>query len=113
MDESDRTVCGVLEAEHALVRRAAACLSALADEALESGELDAASAAELVELFEDFADGVHQEKEERCLFPALVRAGLRAGRVAELASEHRAERRLLHSLRAGLEGAAYGHPRRA
>ncbi len=101
-------IAEVLREEHGMIRRAAACLFRLADDVLEGEELDARAAVELVEFFEEFADGAHQEKEERCLFPALLASGLAPRRVAELVADHGEERALLEGLRHGLEAAAYG-----
>ncbi len=100
----------ILGEEHAAIRQAAACLMEVARRASETGELEARAAVELVEFFEDFADGTHQEKEERCLFPALLATGIANERVGELLGDHEQERSLLGGLRAELEGAAYGEP---
>jgi len=98
----------VLHGEHRLIRRAAACLDRLADDALESNDLCVLSAIELLEFFEDFVDGAHQEKEERCLFPALLDSGLARHRVQELLDDHADERESLSSMREKLERAAHG-----
>lgn len=93
--------------EHVTIRRAAACLRQLADRATED-EFDGRAALELLEFFEDFADGMHQEKEERCLFPALVASGVAKSRVSALTSDHARERALLERMREDVEGAVYG-----
>jgi hemerythrin-like domain-containing protein len=104
-----KRVTDVLRDEHRLITRAAACLDRLVDYALDTDDLCVVSAMELLEFFEDFADDVHQEKEERNLFPAMLAAGLAPQRVHALLDEHRRERASLSIMRENLEGAAYGN----
>ena len=63
------SVCRELSLDHQLIGRAAACLDRLADEALETCELHVYTAIELLEFFEHFVDGAHQEKEEQWSAP--------------------------------------------
>jgi len=103
-----KRIADVLRDEHRLIRRAAACLDRMTDEALEGAELPLDVALDLLEFFEDFADVVHQAKEERCLFPSLLEQGLARHRLSELSEEHGEERVLLRSMRHQLEVAAFG-----
>ena len=101
-------VIQVLQEEHRLIGRAAACLDRLADEALDLSYLCVATAIDLLDFFEDFGDAVHQEREESILFPALLDAGLARHHVLSLSEDHDRERRLLHSMWTTLSGAANG-----
>ncbi len=105
-----KKVTEVLRDEHCLIARAAACLDRVADEVLATDDLRVVVALDLLEFFEDFADGAHQEKEERHLFPALLRLGLAKHRVFELLDDHENEREALRSMWRNLEGAACGDP---
>ena len=104
-------ITDLLRKEHDLIRRASTCLSLAAEETREHRELSVLTAIALLEFFEDFADGCHQVKEERCLFPALLERGLARHRIRELERGHVEERRLLGSMRRYLEAAACGCPR--
>lgn len=99
-----------LREEHTLIRRGLACLDQLVDYATAMDDMCVASAAELLEFFEEFADRVHQEKEERHLFPALLASGVAEKRVRALLDEHKGERATLAEMRCNLEGTAYGDP---
>jgi hemerythrin-like domain-containing protein len=61
---------------------------------------------ELIAWLRAFADANHHGKEERCLFPALAKAGVpsEAGPVAVMLEEHDRGRRLLQTMESG-EGA--------
>ena len=61
----------ILDEEHFWIARMLDCLQSIAEGEKETGELDSGSAEELMELFETFADGSHQKKEEQHLFPRL------------------------------------------
>jgi hemerythrin-like domain-containing protein len=102
-------VTRILREEHGLIERAAACLDRLADETLESGEVPVETAVDLLDFFEEYANTAHQEKEERCLFPALLARGLAEQRVRELLAEHEEDRISLGAMRHDLEIAAYGN----
>jgi len=101
-------IADLLKEEHRLIGRAAACLDRMIDEALEGAELPLDVALDLLEFFEEFADVVHQAKEERCLFPALLGQGLARQRLTELLEDHGEERALLRKMRRQLEIAAFG-----
>jgi len=90
------------------------CLDRLVEQAESSGRVDARAGAELLALFTHFADGLHQEREERYLFPHLLR---RARSVTErtdigrLCGQHEEERQAMARLGRELLGAVYGEPR--
>ncbi|HEX6883468.1 MAG TPA: hemerythrin domain-containing protein [Planctomycetota bacterium] len=101
----------VLREEHRWILRMLQCLERVALQAEREARLDAACAAELLALFTHFADGLHQEREERYLFPRLLaRARDVAERVAigRLCGEHEEERRSLTRMNQALLGAVYG-----
>lgn len=87
-----------MRAEHERVRKAVACLDALAREVLSGRPLRVQDACALLRYFELVVDRMHQDKEERVLFPALLRTGQLNGRVIELICEHDAERASLTRL---------------
>jgi hemerythrin-like domain-containing protein len=94
--------------EHELIARAATCLERLADEARVTDDLCIVTAIDLLEFFQDFADGAHQTKEEQHLFPALIQGGMPRLRVRELLEDHRHERESMDTMFANLEGTAGG-----
>ena len=102
----------VLREEHRWILCMLLCLERVSLDSARDGHLDAAGAAELLALFTHFADGLHQEREERFLFPRLL---ARARNVEErvhigrLCGEHEQERRILRNLNQELLGAIYGH----
>jgi hemerythrin-like domain-containing protein len=104
----------VLREEHRWILRMLACLESVTVASEGRGRLDGESAAELMALFTYFADGLHQDREERCLFPRLL---LRARSVqermdiAKLCGEHEEERRGMHRMTSGLLGAIFGEKR--
>ncbi len=104
----------VLREEHRWILRMLQCLERVARDSEHAGRLDAASAAELLALFQHFADGLHQEREEGCLFPRLL---ARARSVAErlevgrLCGAHEQERRAMARMNEQLLGAIYGQAR--
>jgi hemerythrin-like domain-containing protein len=104
----------VLREEHRWILRMLECLERLTRDSEEAGRLDAAGAAELLALFQHFADGLHQEREERCLFPRLL---ARAGSVAErtevgrLCGEHEQERLAMARMNKELLGGIFGDAR--
>jgi len=63
----------------------------------------------LLSFFETYVDGLHQDKEERVLFPRLrERAAEKSTTFEALAEEHHQERLRLEGMRTCLEGASYG-----
>ncbi len=104
----------VLREEHRWILRMLQCLERVVADSERRGHLAAGSAAELLALFTHFADGLHQEREERCLFPRLL---ARARSVTErtdlgrLCGEHEEERRAMGRMGHELLGAIYGEAR--
>jgi len=101
----------VLREEHRQIARLLDLFERLAVQGRRDGRLAAEPAAELLALFVHFADGLHQEREESCLFTRLfARARTVDERLAlgKLCGEHEEERRALRSLSSSLLGAIYG-----
>lgn len=104
----------VLREEHRWILRMLACLERMSLESERTGRLDAGEAAELMALFTHFADGLHQEREERCLFPRLLARARSVGErtsLARMSGEHEGERRSMGRLNQALLGAIYGEAR--
>lgn len=103
----------ILREEHRWILCMLLCLERVTDDSERRGHLDARSASELLSLFTHFADGLHQEREERCLFPRLL---ARARSVSErtdigcLCGEHEIERSTMGRMSQELLGAIYGCP---
>jgi len=101
----------ILREEHRWILSLLLCLERVIEDSERRGHLDPRPAAELLALFTHFADGLHQEREERCLFPRLL---ARARSVAEqmdigrLVGEHEQERGAMARLAQDLLGAIYG-----
>src|SRR5262245_23587559 len=98
----------VLREEHRWILRMLQCLERLTLASEREQRLDAACAAELLALFTHFADGLHQEREERHLFPRLLaraRSPLERQAIGRLCGEHEEERRVLARITHGLLGA--------
>jgi hemerythrin-like domain-containing protein len=101
----------VLREEHVWIGRMLECLERLVEDSSRRGRLEAECAAEILALFVHFADGLHQQREEACLFPRLLarsrsveeRVGL-----GKLCGDHEEERRALRALSERLLGAIYG-----
>lgn len=103
----------VLREEHRWILRMLQCLERIAVLAERDGRLDAAGTAELLALFTHFADGLHQEREERYLFPRLLaraRSVTERTDIGRLCGEHEEERRALARMSQSLLGAVYGRP---
>jgi hemerythrin-like domain-containing protein len=95
----------MLRIEHDLIEQALDVLRAVADAATESSAASTAAGRTLVEFFVQFADGVHHDKEERALFPAMYAQGFpsEGGPIPCMLSEHDEGRRLVAELRAALD----------
>ena len=100
-----------LEREHEWIEHMANSLEALiartkADERLPE------EAQELLFLFETFADGRHQDKEEQVLFPELLDVATEPDRASlgQLLKDHECERRYMAGMRLNLLGAVHGEP---
>jgi hemerythrin-like domain-containing protein len=101
----------ILRREHGWIAGMTDCLEKLIAEGRARGQLDE-EAYELLELYETFADGRHQEKEESVLFTELLSVASDAERrlLGRLLQDHEAERRRMASMRLHLMGAVYGEP---
>jgi hemerythrin-like domain-containing protein len=104
----------VLREEHRWILVMLACLERVLADSERRGHLEADGASELLSLLTRFVDGLHQEREERHLFPRIL---LRARSVVErveigrLCGAHEEERRALGRMGRELLGAIYGDPR--
>lgn len=104
----------VLREEHRWILRMLQCLERVCQNCEQDGRLAAEGTAELMALFTHFADGLHQEREERYLFPRIL---ARARSVSErtdigrLCGQHEEERRALGRMTQELLGAIYGETR--
>lgn len=104
----------VLREEHRWILRMLACLERIGLESEGRGRLDAENAAELMALFARFADGLHQDREERCLFPRLLARARNVDErlhIARLSGEHEQERRAMGRMNGELLGAIFGEAR--
>lgn len=104
----------ILREEHRWILCMLQGLERVLSDSEHTGRLDAQNAPELLALFIHFADGLHQEREERCLFPRLL---ARARSVAErtdigrLCGQHEEERQAMGRMGRELLGAIYGDAR--
>jgi hemerythrin-like domain-containing protein len=101
----------VLHREHSWITTMATCLEALVARARATDQLPE-PAYELLHLYESFADGRHQEKEEGVLFPELLRCanGQELRELEQLVADHADERQHLSLMRSNLLGAVHGEP---
>lgn len=101
----------ILQREHQWIACMAQCLEALIAQARVDEQLRL-ECCELLHLYESFADGRHQEKEEGVLFPALLTHADEDDRRAlgQLLEDHEAERRHMDAMRRNLFGAVQGQP---
>ena len=102
----------LLQDEHRQITRLLDGLDRIVQRAAVRGQVDGPEATELLGLFDAFADGWHQDKEEEYLFPRLLQrasAG-EARRIRSLFHDHSEERRRMMSMRAHVVSAIYGEP---
>ncbi len=101
----------ILEREHRWIGWMTECLEALIARAHVDDQLPAET-YELLRLFESFADGLHQDKEEHVLFVHLldVARGNERDALTKLLTDHEAERRHLSGMRVNVLGAVHGEP---
>ena len=100
----------ILRDEHVLILQALALLEAAADRLEAGGAVGSEWWAALMGWFQSFADRNHHAKEERCLFPAMVEAGVPGeggGPIAVMLAEHADGRALVRTMAEG-EPAARG-----
>ncbi len=96
-----------LRAEHERVRLAVTCLNVLAEEVLGGRPLARRDALDVLRYLDLAVDRMHQDKEERVLFPALLRTQQLNERVCGLVCDHDAERTVLAKLQRAMAD-AYG-----
>jgi hemerythrin-like domain-containing protein len=104
----------ILREEHRWIQRLLQCLEAVSLDSERRGRLEAESTAELLALLTHFADGLHQEREECCLFPRLLaraRTVTERTDIGRLCGEHEEERRAMGRLGHELLGAIWGESR--
>jgi hemerythrin-like domain-containing protein len=83
------------------------------NERLESGEtVDCDLLDRCIEFIRRFADGVHHQKEENVLFPAMTRAGMPAdvGPIACMLKEHQQGREFVAAMSSAVDGLRFGRP---
>jgi len=105
---------GVLREEHLWIMRMLQCMERLILDCEREQRLDPSRAAELMALFAHFADGLHQEREERHLFPRLLsraRSPDERMEIGRLCGEHEEERRAMARMCQSLLGAIFGQSR--
>jgi len=102
----------ILEREHRWIAWMASCLESLVAESRTQDRLDVMT-AELLFLYESFADGRHQDKEEQVLFPELLTCADEQTRtlLGQLLRDHGVERNHMARMRESLSGAVQGEPR--
>jgi len=90
-------ITDISRTEHRLQSRLLDGFEALIDRAEREATLDIELARMLFDFFDRCVDGLHQDKEERVLFPMLLARAGRPGRteVERLEAHHRRDRRLL------------------
>ena len=101
-----------LKHEHRVIERALRALDGMCSR-IEAGEtVPHESVMEIFDFLSTFGDRYHHGKEERFLFPALLREGiaLRGGATDALAREHERERSLISELGQAVEQYSRGQP---
>ncbi len=100
-----------LQREHEWIGWMAECLESLLVRARREARLPA-EAYDLLSLYESFADGRHQDKEEQVLFRELLSAADDRDRqvLERLLREHEAERQHMAAMRANALGAVNAEP---
>jgi hemerythrin-like domain-containing protein len=95
----------LLRHEHRVIEQAMRALEGICVRMRAGGTVPGDELNKLIDFIEGFADGLHHEKEERLLFPALHQAGLpRESRsLVFLCDEHRVERKLLGELHLAMQ----------
>lgn len=90
----------VLKTEHRVIEQVLACLDRMATRCLAEKVLDAASARQAIDFFQNFADRCHHGKEEQRLFPLLEARGIPRpqGPIGVMLDEHEQGRRHLHAM---------------
>ncbi len=94
-----------LSAEHGVIQKVVAGLSALEARMSGGGSVDVALLRRIVEFLREYADVLHHGKEEALLFPALERNGVPAHGcpVGALLAEHKRGRELVSEFAEAIE----------
>lgn len=97
-----KTPTDVLREEHRIILEALDLLESTADRITGGGSLPDGWWAEVIAWLRAFADRNHHAKEERSLFPAMVKAGVPAegGPIAVMLEEHTQGRALVQAMAA-------------
>jgi hemerythrin-like domain-containing protein len=103
-------LCDSLVREHETIERALDMLEARARAVAEGAPVDTGYFTAAIGFVRHFADGLHHQKEEQVLFPALCEAGMPrdAGPVAVMLSEHDEGRGHIRAMEVALTPAAGG-----
>jgi hemerythrin-like domain-containing protein len=93
-----------LGAEHARILSVANAFDVFASEIETTQSVDVLEAIRFVTFFRGYAEGLHHEREETVLFPALVQVGfsLEFGPLTHIRDQHRLQGRLLLALEKGI-----------
>ena len=102
----------ILRTEHRRIRLLLDALQALITDTESSGRIQEERANELMKLFELFADGIHQDKEEQHFFPKLLQRATpeKAEQIEVLLHDHKGERQRMMSMASHLTSAMFGEP---
>lgn len=97
------TATEVLREEHRVILRALDALESAAGRLAGGGSVPDGWWDELIGWLRAFADRNHHAKEERCLFPALAKAGVpsEGGPIAVMLEEHTEGRALIQAMETG------------
>ncbi len=100
----------ILRDEHDTLREVLDALELVLDGQQIDDQLDGELVFDVLQWFERFIDGLHQDREELGLFPRLEERAPEQARsvLRELARWHGHERKRFDEMRAQIEGAAYG-----
>ncbi|MBI4880786.1 MAG: hemerythrin domain-containing protein [Planctomycetes bacterium] len=99
-------LCQSLEAEHRVIERVLRASARAAGSIEKGGAPDAVLLGRAVQFMRGYTDGVHHQKEERVLFPAMEAAGVprAGGPIGVMFTEHEMGRRHVAALESALRG---------
>ncbi len=99
-----------LRDDHELIAQVIRCFETALLEAREKRRIEAAVFEPFLEFFADYADSLHYEKEERCLFACMRRCGIRDADdgIQRLIDEHKQSRQRVNLMLSYLDDAAGG-----
>jgi hemerythrin-like domain-containing protein len=98
-----RSATDILRDEHAVILRALLTLESDAEQLAAGGALPEGRWTDMIASLRAFADRNHHAKEEKVLFPAMIKAGVPAdgGPIAVMLEEHAEGRALLATMYTG------------